>query len=272
MTRVLARGDGWELLAGDSLLVLPELEAESVDGVITDPPYSSGGQFRGDRNQSTKTKYTTEIDYGDFDGDTRDARGFLAWASLWLAECWRITRRGGVIATFIDWRMLPTMTDAVQAGGWTWRGIVPWRKLACRRMMGRFPHECEYVVWGSKGGLDDERGVPATLPGFVQCLPVHHTERTHLTEKPVEVMQAINSIVIPGGRILDPFAGSGSTGVAALRDGRTFVGIELSDRIARQAVERIQADTANTTRTAAVAGQLGLFGGPTITPSGDDFG
>ena len=84
-------------------------------------------------------------------------------------------------------------------------------------------------------------------------------------------MQAINAIVIPRGRILDPFAGSGSTGIAALRDGRTFVGIELSDRIARQAVERIEADLQLTTRHASNAGQLGLFAEAT-PPAEDDFG
>lgn len=270
MSRVIARGAGWELLRGDSLIVLPELEADSVDAVITDPPYSSGGQFRGDRTAATGSKYTIDAgDYESFDGDTRDTRGFLAWASLWLAECWRITRRGGVVATFIDWRMLPTMTDAVQAGGWIWRGIVPWRKLQCRRMTGRFPHECEYVVWGSKGPLDDDRGVPATLPGFVQHLPVHHTDRIHQTEKPVPVMQAISAIAIPGGRVLDPFAGSASTGVAALIDGRPFTGIELSPTIAAAAAERLRAHEGNTTRAAAAAGQMGLFAPP---PAEDDFG
>lgn len=269
MREPLDAGDRWKIFHGDTLLLLPELEADTFDAVITDPPYSSGGQFRGDRTALTKTKYTTEIDYGDFYGDTRDSRGFLAWASLWLAECWRVTRAGGVIATFIDWRMLPTMTDAVQAGGWTWRGVVPWRKMSCRRMTGRFPHECEYVVWGSKGGLDEDRGVDANLPGFVQHLPVHHLSRTHLTEKPVEVMQQINRITIPGAHILDPFAGAGSTGVAAILDGRSFTGIELSAEYARMAGERIRAEEDNTTRQATIAGQLGLFAGAALE---DDFG
>lgn len=265
MPNVIDAGEGWEIMQGDSLLLLPRLDGELFDGVITDPPYSSGGQFRGDRNQTTKTKYTTDIDYGDFDGDTRDSRGFLAWASLWLAEAWRLTKPGGVVATFIDWRMLPTMTDAVQAGGWIWRGVVPWRKLAVRHMLGRFSHECEYVVWGSKRGLDEDRGVGA-LHGFIQNLPVHHTNRIHLTEKPVPVMQQVNAIVTPGGRILDPFCGAASTGVAALLDGYTFTGIELSPMYAKEAAQRIRDDANLTNRHARNAGQLGLFAG------GEDFG
>lgn len=54
----------------------------------------------------------------------------------------------------------------------------------------------------------------------------------HITQKPVEVMQELVKICPPGGTVLDPFAGSGTTGVAALREGRQFIGIELSEHYA----------------------------------------
>ena len=223
----LAAGERFRVEQGDALLRLSEIADATIDAVITDPPYSSGGQFRGDRTATAALKYTTKIDYGDFDGDTRDARGFLAWSSLWLAECWRAAKPGAAIACFIDWRMLPTMTDAIQAGGWIWRGVVPWHKVSCRNQLGRFAAACEYVVWGSKGPLDQDRGV-GCLPGWIECTPVHHTGRVHMTEKPIPVMRAVSAFCNPGGLILDPFAGSGSTGVAAVLDGRRFIGLELA--------------------------------------------
>ncbi len=126
-----------ELRHGDALILLRELTDESVDLVLTDPPYSSGGMFRGDRaGRTTNEKYVqtgTFAERVDFDGDSRDQRGFLAWASLWLAECWRATKVGGSCLVFTDWRQLPTLTDAVQAGGWIWRGIVVWDKTAATR-------------------------------------------------------------------------------------------------------------------------------------------
>lgn len=253
----------WEIMQGDSLLVLPRLDDESFDGVITDPPYSSGGQFRGDRTSSTTTKYQrsdSEVGYPDFDGDSRDVRGFLAWASLWLAECWRVTKRGGVIAAFIDWRMLPTMSDAIQAGGWTWRGVAVWQKVNPRPAMGRFRAECEFVVWGSKGAMPVERGVPC-LPGLWTFPPVPTADREHLTEKPVELMREVVRLVSPGGRVLDPFLGSGSTGVAALAEGMTFAGVELSkdyDSIARR---RMQEFSDGVERGSSKTGQGALFGG-----------
>ena len=64
------------LYLGDSLAVLAELETGSVDAVITDPPYSSGGMVRGDRAQTdTKSKYSgsygNQPDHADFTGDSR---------------------------------------------------------------------------------------------------------------------------------------------------------------------------------------------------------
>ncbi|MDH6216660.1 DNA modification methylase [Streptomyces pseudovenezuelae] len=62
----------------------------------------------------------------------------------------------------------------------------------------------------------------------------------HITQKPVEVMQELVKICPPGGTVLDPFTGSGTTGVAALREGRQFIGVELSKHYADIAEERLQ--------------------------------
>ena len=106
------------LYLGDCRDILPTLP--KVDAVITDPPYSSGGQFRGDRMGATSAKYqSTEHRglYPEFQGDTRDQRAYLMWCSLWLGIALEKTKQGGVLACFTDWRQLPTTTDAVQCGG-----------------------------------------------------------------------------------------------------------------------------------------------------------
>jgi len=153
----------WSLQQGDALAVLRSMPNASVDAVITDPPYSSGGFTRGDRTASTTTKYTmtgTQIERPEFAGDNRDQRSFGYWCALWLSECLRIARPGAPICVFTDWRQLPTTTDAVQSGGWLWRGIVVWDKTeACRPAMGRFAAQCEYVVWGTAGPSPDREDV-----------------------------------------------------------------------------------------------------------------
>jgi len=241
-------GGAWELRSGDSIHLLRELADASVDAVVTDPPYSSGGMVRADRMVQPSIKYQQSEHrrgaYPEFHGDNRDQRGFLAWSSLWLADAWRVTRPNGVLVLFVDWRMLPTITDAVQAGGWIWRGIVPWHKPAARPQLGRFTQSCEFAVWGSKGPLPFKRGVPV-LPGLVTSVPVPASKRDHITEKPLSVMRELVRIARPGGLVLDPFAGSGTTGAAALLEGRSFLGFELSAEyleIARARLRDIASD------------------------------
>jgi site-specific DNA-methyltransferase (adenine-specific) len=145
-----------------------------------------------------------------------------------------------VLVTFIDWRMLPTMTDAVQAGGWIWRGIVPWYKPWCRPQLGRFRNACEFAVWASKGPLPLDRKVPV-LPGLVTSPPVSSADRKHVAQKPLPVMRELVRIVVPGGLVLDPFAGAGTTGLAALAEGRRFIGIEMHPTYAAIARRRLAA-------------------------------
>jgi site-specific DNA-methyltransferase (adenine-specific) len=226
---------------GEALSVLRDLPDGYVDAVITDPPYSSGGMVRGDRLQDVHTKYVqTDSESGhdlpDFSGDTRDQRGYLMWCSLWLAECLRVAKPGAVCAVFTDWRQLPTTTDALQCGGWVWRGIVPWYKPNGRRTQGRFANNCEYVVWGTAGprALD---AMPNALDGFFQANTTR--DRVHIAQKPLEVMREIVKICPRGGLVLDPFAGAGTTGVAAVLENRRFLGIEITEHYAREAQARI---------------------------------
>ena len=232
----------YTLSGGDSYAWLRSLPDNSADALITDPPYSSGGAFRSDRSGSTAVKYTSgDNPDPDFHGDNRDGRGFLAWAALWLAESYRVLRDGSPVCLFTDWRQLPTMTDALQAGGFIWRGIAVWDKTeGARPQKGRFTSQCEYVVWGSRGPMPLDRGV-GCLPGVLRQMPPAAADRHHQTAKPVEVMEWICRIAAPDSLILDPFAGSGSTGVAALLSGHRFAGCEMSDHYRRVAGERLDA-------------------------------
>ena len=66
-------------------------------------------------------------------------------------ELRELTKEGGTIAAFIDWRNLPAMTDAIQMAGWVWRGVIVWDKGISRNIPGRFRNDCEYIVWGTNG-------------------------------------------------------------------------------------------------------------------------
>lgn len=229
------------LYHGDALAVLRELPTASVDAVITDPPYSSGGMVRGDRTQAgTHRKYSgTFTDAGElqaFTGDSRDQRAYAYWCALWMGEALRVTKPGGVIMAFTDWRQLPSTTDAIQSGGWVWRGVVPWVKTAYRPQSGRFAAQCEYVVWGSSGAMPVDHAAPIHAGFFEDAAP---RDREHITQKPLGVMRDLVKIAPEGGTILDLFAGSGTTGAAAMLEGRAFIGVEQVEHFAEVSLRRI---------------------------------
>lgn len=234
------------LYHGDALEVLQSLDV-TVDALITDPPYSSGGIMRGDRaNKSAAQKYVQGgsalncVHNKEFSGDNRDARSWGFWTTCWLALVHKKIKTGGYALCFTDWRQLPMLTDAFQAGGFVWRGLVPWDKTGAARAphTGYFRHQCEYVVWGTNGpcATADNRG---PWPGFVQ-VSVNHREKLHMTGKPVPLMGELVKCVTPGGLILDPFMGSASTGVAGLKLGYKFIGIEKDAHYFDVACKRLE--------------------------------
>lgn len=225
---------GAELYRGDCLGIIPALPG-GYGALVTDPPYSSGGQNKGDRARSTGAKYlnTGSTKFPDFAGDTKDQRAYLHWSALWMGLCYDKMVDGGLAIVFSDWRQLPVTTDALQAAGFIWRGIAVWDKTgSARPYKGGFRCQAEYVVWGSKGALGGDRYSDGVFrigrePG-----------KLHQVGKPLALMEAL--VAACDGEILDPFMGSASTGVSALSQGKRFTGIELSPHYYQVALERLR--------------------------------
>ena len=221
---------------GDCFDLLHELSG--IGAVVTDPPYSSGGAFRGDRAQQTSVKYVqsaTEAYRPDFAGDNRDQRSFLAWCTLWLNAARQASTPGAHVACFTDWRQLPSMTDAIQAGGWTWRGIATWSKKYGRPNPAGFSAACEFVVWGTNGPNVPERDDYPV--GVFECAPP--SDRDHIAQKPERVMNWIMRLARPGSVVLDPFMGSGTTLRAAKNLGCRAIGVDVDERYCEIAAKRM---------------------------------
>ena len=108
-----------------------------------------------------------------------------------------------------------------------WRGIVVWDKTEAARPPGPayFRHQCEYILWGTKGVTRAEyAGGPWN---GVFRLGVSQNDKHHITGKPTGLMRQLVQVCPEGGTVLDPFMGSGTTGVACRLEGREFIGIEL---------------------------------------------
>ncbi|WP_350110615.1 DNA methyltransferase [Thalassobaculum sp.] len=229
------------LFLGDVLDVLGLVRESSVDLVLTDPPYSSGGSTIETRQRCPVEKYQntgTKKPYPSFSGDHLDQRSYVNWCVEWGSRSRLLLKSGAVHAQFTDWRQLPATVDAVQRAGLHWRGIVPWDKTeTARPTVGGFRAQAEYLVWGSNGPLSRSRGV-GCLPGAFRE-PVRRSDKLHVTGKPTALMVRLVAACPPNGVVADWFAGSGTTAVAAVVTGRRFIGCEVSQEYFEIACKRI---------------------------------
>lgn len=241
LTPYFRRG-GSALYRGDCLRIMPQLEAESFDAAIGDPPYCSGGFSLAEKSRDPKDKYCqngNDCGRPSFGGDVKDQRSFAMWATLWMSELRRLVRPGGYCLIFTDWRQLPVMTDVLQAGGFVWRGVICWNKGRGSRSphKGYFRHQCEYIVWGTNGRCEKAiHGGP-----WDGCIEEHvkQVDKFHMTGKPTKLLCKLVECVPPGGRVIDPFAGSSTSGVACGLTGREFVGIEAEESYCRISAKRL---------------------------------
>lgn len=234
--------DGITIYHGEACATLAQLPEASCDVLLTDPPYSSGGAFRSDRNADPTAKYSrAEVAaYSSFGGDSRDQRSFMVWVSAWSWASLRAVVPGGHAFMFTDWRQLPSVTDAIQVGGWTWRGQIVWFKGPGGGIpqKGKFRQNAEYAVWGTNGAQGDlTDGAPSSV---IEVSTVSTADRGHVTQKPVELIQHLLRVV-PGDdlTVLDPFMGSGTTLVAARNLGHRCIGIEVDERYCEMAANRL---------------------------------
>jgi len=207
-------GAGWELYVGDCLAVLPTLTG--IDAVVTDPPYGIG--FKGS-NASTRL----------WEGIANDD-GLLNLRPILLMPCLVVAFGANCYPDQLPHR-----------GRW-----LCWDKritAAADRMIGS-PFELAWI--NRRSGFDRMYRV---LHGGVVNADGANIARVHPTQKPVALMQQIiEDLTDTGETILDPFAGSGTTGVACLRTGRRFIGIEIDEHYAAIAAKRLaraEADVRN---------------------------
>jgi len=229
--------DSVTLYHGDCLDVMASLPEASVDTVLTDPPYSSGG--RRENSRSLRKSMTRRVEDDDWiRGDAMSTPGFV----FLLRECgiqWRrVLRPGGHVLTFIDWRMAPNLGAALETADLRQHPTLVWDK-ATLGMGAIFRNQHEFIVHMSAGTpIDPQR---RDVPNVLRFAKVRDGD--HPTEKPAALLQTLLSVVSPSGAlVLDPFAGSGSTLSAAKDTGRRAIGIEADERYCEIAAKRLAQD------------------------------
>lgn len=209
------------IIHDDSLTVLRQMEDESVDAIVTDPPYGI--------NYVSQTGAKIKNDKAPF---------------IWfLYDSFRVLKSGGAIICFTRWDVQQTFIDAMQLAGFKVKSEVIWDKVIGGQgdVKAQFSPSHENIIFAIKGKYSFPGHRPRDLVTFQK---LNSSKMVHPTEKPVGLLtNLISSVTKPGDLILDPFAGSGSTLVAAKKTGRRFIGVELDDEYYQKARQRIEEAT-----------------------------
>ncbi len=266
---------GVRLYQGDCIELLGVLPQESFDMVFADPPYLlSNGGF------TCHAGRKVSVHKGDWDrsqGVDEDHE----FVTQWLAQCRRVMARDATIWVSGTHHIIHSVGFAMQKLGFkilndiSWYKVNPPPNLSCRY----FVHSTETVLWAarswrSRHTFNYEEMKCTPNPPFDEAgkqmksvwgiLPPGRDEKVfgkHPTQKPVALLDRIlRAASRPDDIILDPFVGSGTTGVAAVRLGRRFVGIEISADYLQMARRRIEREAGRSQRRllSAPTGDEGL--------------
>jgi len=221
-------GEGITLYCGDCLDILPTLEAGSVDAVVTDPPY---GLNDGKGKVQKRGGGLVKFNMGEWDNSLP-----LEW--LKCAE--PILREGCWACVFTDKLSVNMVWQAIENVGLRGKQTFYWVKTnPPPQPRSNFASGVETAVLGTKGAVKKWAGGGWCLNYFIH--PIVSNRRLHSTQKPVELMEyLVRALTDPGDLILDPFMGSGTTGVACVKTGRKFIGIEIDQGYFDIAIKRIE--------------------------------
>jgi len=217
------------LACGDCLEILPELEAGSIDAVVTDPPYGSGG-----RDGSVHLS-NTEI------AGNRKSSDCHIWTTRQYAQfCGTIVKPDAHAYVFSDWRRYLNVQIGFESVGWEHRALLVWDK---GNGMGEFWRSChEFILF-----LTHRSPRKLTHGACYNTLRFPRvTNSDHPAEKPVDLLKCfVKASTQLGEIILDPYMGSGATGGACIQTGRKFIGIEIEPKYFDIACRRIEAAVKN---------------------------
>lgn len=201
-------------ILGNCVQIMSTFPDRAVDFVLTDPPYLVGFRDRSGRTIA---------------GDITDE-----WLQPACDEMFRVLKNDSLMVSFYGWNRADRFISAWKASGFSIVGHFVFAKTyTSKSAYVSYRHECAYILAKGRPRLPKN-----PLPD-VQSWK-YSGNRHHPTEKPVTSLQPIiESFTRPGAIVLDPFAGSASTCVAAELAGRRWIGIELLEQYHRAGKQRL---------------------------------
>jgi DNA modification methylase len=194
----------------------------SVDMVLTDPPYGMD--------------LTPQRQDGKFHGVKIKNDSSLEWSDVFFSECYRVTGKNTASMFFCNHHCVSEFIQSAKLTGYDIKNVIVWDK-GHFGMGGNWRPCHELILICTKGRFVTHEN---NLKSIISFKKVHHSKSVHPTEKPVDIIKHL--ILSPDYDpcvILDPFMGSGTTGVACKQTGRDFIGIEMDAGYFEIAQDRI---------------------------------
>lgn len=220
------------LECGDCLEIIKNIPDNSVDLVVTDPPYRtiSGG------NKSTKWKsgYAKSVLYKN-DGKIFNHNDIDFFD--WIPEIYRVLKDGTHFYCMCNLINLAKVMEACRKTGFALHNLLIWEKNTANANRW-YMKNCEFTLFFRKGFAKTINNPSSKMVHQFKNIVGN---KTHPTEKPVELMEyyILNSSN-ENDVVLDPFMGTGSAGVACVKNNRSFIGIEIEEGYFKIAKERIE--------------------------------
>ena len=213
------------LINDDCLEAMKDIPDGSVDMILTDPPYGMD--------------LTPQRESGKFHGKKIINDNNLAWCDDFFSECYRVTKKVSCSMFFCNHHCISEFILSAKKAGYTIKNLIVWDK-GHFGMGGNWRPVHELILICVKGRFVTKSN---NLKTIINYKKVHHTKAIHPTEKPTPLLEhLIYEIDINPQVILDPFMGSGSTGVACKNLNRDFIGIALDKDYFDIAQARINAN------------------------------
>lgn len=218
------------IILGDCLQELPKIESNSIDLIITDPPYlisrdSNFKQISDSTSKEMSTKYNISIDFGDWDKVELDF-------NYLFKEWFRILKKGGTLIVFFDVWKSNEIKESANIVGFKQPRVCAWTKtnpVPINSKTNYLSNATEYFFTFVKGGKPTFNSVYDN--GFYKFPICHGKERLqHPTQKPLSLIsQLIEKHSNSGDLVLDNFAGTGTVGEACVKLGRDYILIEKEE-------------------------------------------
>lgn len=219
-----------DLRQGDCLEVMKDIPDESIDLLVTDPPYKivQGGCT----NKAVRLKGSNQEQLKKGTLFNNNSIKF----SEWIPEVYRVLKNNSHCYIMSNDRNINELLNICEKVGFKLLNILVWGKS--KHSPNRYYlKNCEFIVFLRKGKAKNINNM-----GTKQLLLIDNVEnKNHPSEKPIKLMKIlIKNSTNEQDKVLDPFMGSGTTGVACKELNRNFIGIELDEKYFNIAKERIE--------------------------------